>query len=97
MGDSTDDSTNKVPLLGDIPLLGWLFKAKTVTREKTNLYVFLTPHIVRTQQDASKIYEEKRAAMGEVVEGVIKLNERRQEQYPSGAKKPAEKDTQANP
>lgn len=80
VGDSTDNSVNKVPLLGDIPFLGWLFKAKTATREKTNLYVFLTPRIVRTNQDAAKLYDEKRASMGEVVEGVIKLNERNPEQ-----------------
>ncbi|RPH50432.1 MAG: type II secretion system protein GspD [Desulfobacteraceae bacterium] len=80
VGDSTEDSTNKVPLFGDIPFLGWLFKANTVTREKTNLYVFLTPHIVRTQKDAGKLYEEKKNSMGEVVEGVIKLNERRFDQ-----------------
>jgi len=97
VGDSTDDSTNKVPLLGDIPFFGWLFKAKTVSREKTNLYVFLTPHIVRTQKDAAKLYEEKRASMGEVVEGIIKLNERKQENYPVVIKKPAENDAQANP
>ncbi len=76
VGDSTDEGTYKFPLLGDIPLLGWLFKTKTSSREKTNLYVFLTPHIVRTQADAAKIYEEKRGSMGEVVEGIIKLNEK---------------------
>ncbi|MFA5321714.1 MAG: type II secretion system secretin GspD [Smithella sp.] len=80
VGDSTEDGTYKFPLLGDIPLLGWLFKTKTSYREKTNLYVFLTPHIVRTQKDAEKIYQEKRGSMGEVVEGIIKLNEKRTEE-----------------
>ncbi len=82
VGDSTQDGTYKVPLLGDIPILGWLFKTKSVGREKTNLYVFLTPHIVRTQQEAASFYQSKRETMGEVVEGVIKLNERRSEQKP---------------
>jgi len=90
ISDSTDDSTNKVPFLGNIPVLGWLFKAKTVKREKTNLYIFLTPHIVRTQHDASKLSEEKRSSMGEVVEGIIRLNERNKEPYSSGARKPAD-------
>ncbi|MHB8138559.1 MAG: type II secretion system secretin GspD [Smithellaceae bacterium] len=90
VGDSTDDSTNQVPFLGNIPILGWLFKAKTVTREKTNLYIFLTPHIVRTQHDASKLSEVKRGSMGEVVEGIIRLNERNKEPYSSGARKPAD-------
>ena len=89
VGDSTDDSINKVPFLGEIPILGWLFKAKSVAREKTNLYIFLTPHIVRTQKDASKLYEEKRGSMGEVVEGIIKLNERSGDAYPSKPGKPA--------
>lgn len=98
VGDSTDDGMTKVPFLGDIPLLGWLFKAQTVKREKTNLYIFLTPHIVRTQLDAAKLYEAKRGSMGEVVEGIIKLNERRQEEYPpSGVKSPAENGVQVKP
>ena len=79
VGDSTDEFTYKVPFFGDIPILGWLFKTKSSTREKTNLYVFLTPHIVRTQKDARKIFDEKNATMGEVVEGIIKLNEKRPE------------------
>ncbi len=97
VGDSTEDGTNQVPLLGNIPLLGWLFKAKAVKREKTNLYIFLTPQIVRTQQDAAGLYQEKRETMGEVVEGIIKLNERKQEQYPSGIVKPDEKNAPAKP
>lgn len=77
VGDSTQEDTYRVPLFGDIPLLGWLFKSKSRSREKTNLYVFLTPHIVRTQADAANLYEEKRETMGDVVEGVIRLNEKR--------------------
>lgn len=83
IGDSTEGGINKVPLFGDIPLLGWLFKSKTTKREKTNLYVFLTPHIVRTQQEAAALYESKRESMGELVEGVIRLNERKSDEYPS--------------
>ncbi len=43
-------SEAKVPVLGDIPLLGWLFKQKTTEYQKSNLLVFITPHIV-TQPD----------------------------------------------
>ena len=75
VGDSTEDGTYKVPLLGDIPLLGWLFKTKSNSREKTNLYIFLTPHIVRTHADAAKLFQEKRETMGEIEEGIIILNE----------------------
>jgi len=97
VGDSTEKDTYKIPLLGDIPILGWLFSTHSSSREKTNLYVFLTPHIVRTQKDAAGLYQEKRETMGEVVEGVIKLNEKKPETKPSGASLPAEKKTPAKP
>jgi general secretion pathway protein D len=97
VGDSTQDNTYKVPLLGDIPLLGWLFKTNSTSREKTNLYVFLTPHIVRTQKDAASLYQEKRETMGEVVEGIIKLNEKKPETKPSGTPAPAKNKTPAKP
>ena len=97
VGDSTRDDNYKVPLLGDIPILGWLFKTHSTSREKTNLYVFLTPHIVRTQQEAASLYQGKRETMGEVVEGIIKLNEKKPELKPSGAPAPAENKTPAKP
>jgi general secretion pathway protein D len=76
MGDETTDNTYQLPCLGSIPVLGWLFKSASQTREKTNLYVFITPHIIRTQKDAAEFYKEKRDQMGEVKNGVIKLNEK---------------------
>jgi general secretion pathway protein D len=39
-------STSKIPLLGDIPVLGWLFKNKTRSVEKVNLLFFMTPKIL---------------------------------------------------
>jgi general secretion pathway protein D len=95
VGDSTTDSTYKVPFFGDIPILGWLFKTKSKSREKTNLYVFLTPHIVRTQADAAKLYQEKRGSVAEVEEGVIKLNEKAPTGIPDYV--PLENQTPANP
>lgn len=41
-----DGTVTKVPVLGDIPLLGWLFKTKDVRDNKTELLIFLTPRIV---------------------------------------------------
>ena len=97
VGDSTQDNTYKVPLLGDIPLLGWLFKTNSTSREKTNLYVFLTPHIVRTQKNAANLYQEKRETMGEVVEGIIKLNEKKAEPKPFNMPAPAENKRPVSP
>jgi len=45
----------KVPLLGDIPVLGWLFRSHTKEKDKTNLVILLTPHIVRNAADLSAI------------------------------------------
>lgn len=53
--DVVDDSTTSVPLLGDIPVLGNLFKYQKRGRSKTNLMVFLRPHIVRTAQDSASL------------------------------------------
>jgi type II secretory pathway component HofQ len=46
---STRDQVRKVPLLGDIPVLGWLFKQKGVQDEKKELVVFLTPTVIVTE------------------------------------------------
>ena len=40
------NTTNKVPLLGDVPVLGYLFRTNSRTRDKTELLVFITPKIV---------------------------------------------------
>jgi len=40
------EEINKVPLLGDIPYMGWLFKNRLLTTKKTELLVFITPKIV---------------------------------------------------
>jgi general secretion pathway protein D len=51
--DSSSDSVEKVPLLGDIPILGELFKFTNRSKKKTNLMVFLRPVIVRSERDAA--------------------------------------------
>ena len=59
--NSTARSENKVPLLGDLPLLGWLFKYQTQSHQKTNLLVFLTPRVLKNAADASSLDQEKQA------------------------------------
>jgi hypothetical protein len=43
------DKESKVPWLGDVPILGWLFKTTGDSIQKRNLLVFLTPHIIRNK------------------------------------------------
>ena len=49
--DRLTDSEQKVPLLGDIPILGWLFKNKSKRNQKTNLLVFLRPVVIRSAEE----------------------------------------------
>jgi general secretion pathway protein D len=58
--DSRNDNETKVPGLGDIPLLGWLFKTQSKGDQKTNLYVFLTPRVIKSPAEADRILSEKR-------------------------------------
>ncbi len=51
--DNINDTTSSVPLLGDIPVLGSLFRYESRTRTKTNLMIFLRPHIVRSATDSA--------------------------------------------
>lgn len=59
MQDSDSITEKKIPILGDIPVLGWLFKSRTVERRKTNLLVFLTPKIIRSAGDHKKLTRNK--------------------------------------
>ena len=52
---SVSDEKNKFPLLGDIPVLGWLFKGSTSQTIRTNLVLFLTPHIINEYSDLMRI------------------------------------------
>ena len=49
--DEMTDAESKVPFLGDVPVLGNLFKSKKSTKEKRNLMVFLLPRIIRDNED----------------------------------------------
>ena len=53
--DEFSGGAGKVPLLGDLPLIGALFRSDNRTRTKTNLMVFLRPVVIRTQQEATDL------------------------------------------
>jgi len=62
IGDDVQDSSYKIPLLGDIPGLGWLFKTETHKTQRVNLYIFLTPRIIRNPTEAWAVTKEKKEA-----------------------------------
>ena len=72
IGDDITNTVYKTPCLGDIPGLGWLFKYKSESREKRNLFIFITPRIVENPIEAKVIYDEKQEHINKVEEGVIK-------------------------
>jgi len=74
--DSFSETEYRVPCLGDIPGLGWLFRSKSRSSEKTNLFVFLTPRVLKNPEEARKINDEKQDQMDKIIEGEIKLYEK---------------------
>ncbi|HIE44362.1 MAG TPA: type II secretion system protein GspD [Candidatus Omnitrophica bacterium] len=61
-----DDKTevlHKVPLLGDIPILGLLFRRREVTSERRNLLIFITPHIIREKARIEEITRQRQESL----------------------------------
>ncbi len=59
-----NDSESKVPIAGDIPVLGNLFRSTVKSTTKTELLIVLTPHVVRVAEDARDISIEMRDSSG---------------------------------
>lgn len=66
MRNQKTETETKVPILGDIPLLGWFFKNKTSENTKTNLLIFITPRVVTEAEKIKAITEEKQAEMKKI-------------------------------
>jgi len=70
--DDRTEETKRVPCLGNIPLLGWLFKTYSGGKNKTNLLVFITPHIIRSPEDMEKATAKKKQDADENLKKLIK-------------------------
>ncbi|NJC88096.1 MAG: type II secretion system protein GspD, partial [Desulfuromonas sp.] len=55
IGTTINETETKVPWLGDIPVLGWLFKTRSTQEKKTNLLVFINPTIIRGPEDLARV------------------------------------------
>jgi general secretion pathway protein D len=66
--DRNVTSVSKIPLLGDIPILGWAFRSTNIVKKKTNLLLMLTPYIIRDQSDFRRILERKQREHRELYE-----------------------------
>jgi general secretion pathway protein D len=68
MSDKIVNSVTKVPLLGDIPILGFFFRNTTKHIVKTNLIIALTPYVINDQSDLRRVLEKKMRERREFVE-----------------------------
>jgi general secretion pathway protein D len=68
MQERAIESVKKVPLLGDIPLVGNLFRTQSREKIKTNLLLFLTPYIIKDSTDFRRIFERKMKERQQFVE-----------------------------
>jgi len=59
MREVETNGRTKIPILGDIPVLGALFRTTKTVKQKTNLLLVLTPYIIRDQDDLRAIFERK--------------------------------------
>jgi general secretion pathway protein D len=69
--DQNDETITKIPLLGDIPLLGWLFRSKTVAITKSNLLIFMTPYIIRQYEKIRSVLDKKLRERDDFIEKEI--------------------------
>jgi len=72
MEERREEKINKVPLLGDIPLLGWLFKNKSYEKKKINLFVFLSPHVIEDAERLAELTEEKKTQYARAEDRYVK-------------------------
>ena len=68
MQETVSNNESRVPLLGSIPILGNLFKFSSISRKKTNLLIFLTPHIIKSPEDMFEVTTENRQKMDRFLE-----------------------------
>jgi len=59
MREATQKTKNKIPVLGDLPVLGFLFRNSKTSTKKTNLILIMTPYVIRDQSDLRKVFERK--------------------------------------
>ena len=70
ISQSNEKSRSSVPLLGRIPILGWLFSSKSISRARTEMLVVLTPHVIDTIEEAKKVSKEGMHALKHINEYV---------------------------
>jgi general secretion pathway protein D len=73
--DGVTNSETKIPILGDIPVLGFLFRQSKKATTKTNLLLILTPYVIRDQDDLRSIFERKMQERQEFLDRYFVFND----------------------
>jgi len=70
ISNDSNEAKTSVPCLGNIPILGWAFKQTSISKRKTNLLIFLTPHIITYPEDVDRVttHERQRLEQAPAVE-----------------------------
>ena len=71
IGETRDETESGIPFLRDIPLLGFLFKNKSITTNRTELAIFVTPYVIRSDGDADLLRERVRDRMNGKTPGAV--------------------------
>jgi general secretion pathway protein D len=70
ISNDNNEAKTSVPCLGNIPIFGWAFKQTSISKRKTNLLIFLTPHIITSPEDIDRVttHERQRLEQAPAVE-----------------------------
>ncbi len=79
IGDDTTNVDYEVPCLGSVPIIGKAFQSMSKANEQTNLFIFLTPHIIENPEEADEVYKVKKEQIDKVKEGVIKMYKKKED------------------
>ncbi len=67
IGQDDTEGEYKIPLFGDIPVLGWLFKEQSTKRKKTNMFIFITPRIIKNPGEMTSVTDLKADTLEKVL------------------------------
>ena len=77
MRDSVREAITKIPLLGDIPILGYLFKTRSKETQKQMLLIVLTPYVINDPADLARVFERKTRERREFIEAYASFSDER--------------------
>ncbi len=83
INNTVTHTVNKIPFLGDLPLVGNLFRSTTADNNKTELLVFLTPHVVRDPAEARQLRLQTERELGRTTQQMIPPAQKPPEEKPN--------------